>query len=161
MVKQTLKAIFPLRPPLPQYTETFDMKKVLTFTKQILGNNQALTHRLISFKCLLLLSLSSISRVSTLLNLGASVRWSQSENAVIPILKLEKQSTGWLQLLELQLYIVDISVKVFLPQRSELAPPHVWDYKRLRYKEEQIKRQQRMKTEERKRKARSYVFFDL
>ena len=89
LVKQTLKAIFRLRPPLPRYTETFDMKKVLTFTKQILGNNEALTHRLISFKCLLLLSISSISRVSTLSNLGASVQWSQGGNAVIPILKLE------------------------------------------------------------------------
>ena len=49
------------------------MKKVLTYVKQIFGNNEALTLRLISFKTLLLLSTTSISRVSTMSNLGDSV----------------------------------------------------------------------------------------
>ena len=57
------------------------------------------------------------------LNLRASVQWSQGGNAVIPILKLEKQSTGWLQLLELQLYIVDISVNNPNAVRGYLTVP--------------------------------------
>ena len=94
IVKQALKAIFRLCPPLPRYTETYDANKVLIYIKQILGKNELLTLRLLSFKCLFLLSITSISRVSTMSSLGASVKFGQGGTAVIPIIRLEKQSRG-------------------------------------------------------------------
>ena len=43
LVKQALKAIFRLRPLLPRYTETFDVKQVFVYIKQILGNDNLLS----------------------------------------------------------------------------------------------------------------------
>ena len=42
LIIKALKAAFRLRPPLPRYEETFDIKPVLTVTKQIFGNNELL-----------------------------------------------------------------------------------------------------------------------
>ena len=91
IVKQAVKAVFRLRPPLPKYKTTFNIKPVLTYVKQVLGNNNYLTLRLLSFKCLFLLSFSSISRVSTMARLGTQVE-EHVEHIIVPILSLEKQA---------------------------------------------------------------------
>ena len=91
LVTQTLKAIFRLRPPLPRYQTTYDINKVLTYVRQIFGNNELLTLRCLSYKCLFLLSLASISRIATLKSLGANVIFHQG-HVVIPIVSLEKQA---------------------------------------------------------------------
>ena len=93
IVKQAVKAVFRLRPPLPKYKTTFNIKPVLTYVKQVLGNNNYLTLRLLSFKCLFLLSFSSFSRVSTMARLGTQVE-EHVEHIIVPILSLEKQARG-------------------------------------------------------------------
>ena len=93
LVKQAVKSVFRLRPPLPKYKHTYDINKVLVYIRQILGNNKFLPLRLLSMKCLFLTCFSSISRVSTLSHLGAAVEEYQ-DHIIVPILVLEKQARG-------------------------------------------------------------------
>ena len=95
LVQRALKAVFRLRPPLPKFKATFKIKPVLTYTSQIFGNNDFLNLKYLSYKCLFLLSFTSISRISTLCGLGASVE-EYPEFAIVPLLKLEKQARGTL-----------------------------------------------------------------
>ena len=91
LVIQALKATFRLRPPLPKYRETFNIKPVLVYTKQIFGNNDLLSLKNLSFKCVFLTAFSTLSRVSTIRALGSSIKFHESY-CVVPLLTLEKQS---------------------------------------------------------------------
>ena len=93
IVSQAVRSAFRLRPPLPKYRTTFDIKPVFTFIKQILGNNDILTLKMLTFKCLYLLSFSSIARVSTLSILGANLE-EHRDHIIVPLLSLEKQAKG-------------------------------------------------------------------
>ena len=93
LVKQAVKAVFRLCPPLPKYTSTFDIRPVLVYVKQILGNNELLTLKLLSFKCLFLLSFHSLCRVDSLSKLGAQVEESEG-HLIVPLMSLEKQARG-------------------------------------------------------------------
>ena len=95
LVSKAVKSAFRLRPPLPKYKHTFDVKPVLVYIKQILGNNDILTLRMLTFKCLYLISLSSIARISTLSILSADVEEHQ-DHVVVPLLSLEKQARGYI-----------------------------------------------------------------
>ena len=93
LVKQACKAAFRLRPPLPKYQSTFDMKPVLQYVATVLGNNNLLTLKWLTFKTVFLIAFSSLSRVSTLSRLGSAVS-EYPEHIIIPILTLEKQARG-------------------------------------------------------------------
>ena len=93
LVSQSVKSVFRLRPPLPKYKHTFDVKPILLYIKQILGNNDILTLRMLTFKCLYLISFSSIARISTLSILGADIEEHQ-DHVVVPLLSLEKHAKG-------------------------------------------------------------------
>ena len=93
LVKKAVQAVFRLRPPLPKYKTTFDIGKVLTYVQQILGNNELLPIKLLSCKCLFLLSFYSISRMNSMSKLGSALEESQ-EHVVVPLLSLEKQARG-------------------------------------------------------------------
>ena len=100
LIKKAVQAVFRLRPPLPKYETTFDVNKVLTYIQQILGNNDLLPLKLLSYKCLFLLSFYSISRVSSLQKLGADVKESQ-DHLIVPLMSLEKQARGEIQFKQL------------------------------------------------------------
>ena len=67
-----MRAIFRLRPPLPKYKNTFDIKPVLDYFTY-LGDNEDLTLKQLTLKTHFLISFTSISRVSTCSRLGLAV----------------------------------------------------------------------------------------
>ena len=93
LVRQAVKAAFRLRPPLPKYSATFNIQPVLIFLRQILGNNNYLSIKLLSYKCLFLISFSSLARIDTLAKLGSQVT-EHANHIVIPLLAIEKQARG-------------------------------------------------------------------
>ena len=93
LVKKVVQACFRLRPPLPRYKTTYDVGIILKYVKIILGNNDYLSIKLLSCKCLFLLSFYSLSRVNTSSKLGTNFEEHQ-EHLVIPLLSLEKQARG-------------------------------------------------------------------
>ena len=70
LVSQAVKAVFRLRPPLPQYQSTFDIVPVLAYIQSLPTANLSL--QLLSFKALFLTIYSSISRVSSMARLAPS-----------------------------------------------------------------------------------------
>ena len=97
-VKQACKAVFRLRPPLPKYKTTFNMKPVLQYVVTILGNNHLLTLKWLTFKTIFLIAFSSLSRVSTISRLGSSIE-EYPDHLIVPILSLEKQARGIIAIL--------------------------------------------------------------
>ena len=93
LVVQAIRAVFRLRPPLPKYKDTFDIKPVLVMTKQIYGDNDLLNLKLLSYKCLFLTAFASLSRVSTLRSLGAAIEFRENF-CIVPLVSLKKQSRG-------------------------------------------------------------------
>ena len=72
LVSQAVKAVFRLRPPLPKYVATFDITKVFSYL-QSLPSNEKLSLKLLTVKCLFLLTTSIISRVSSIRSLGPTL----------------------------------------------------------------------------------------
>ena len=70
LVSQAVKAVFRLRPPLPQYQSTFDIVPVLAYIQSL--PTASLSLQLLSFKALFLTIYSSISRVSIMARLAPS-----------------------------------------------------------------------------------------
>merc|ERR1712082_203340 len=64
LVSQAVKAVFRLRPPLPQYKSTFDIVPVLAYIRSL--PTASISLQLISYKALFLAIYSSISRVSSM-----------------------------------------------------------------------------------------------
>ena len=93
LIKQVVRAVFRLRPPLPRYKVTFDIKPALTYMKQILGNNNILNVKLLSYKCLFLIAFHSFSRVSTICKLGSGIE-EHRNHLIVPLLSAEKQARG-------------------------------------------------------------------
>ena len=72
LVSMAVKSVFKQRPPLPKYKTTFDITVVLTYL-QSLPNNKDLSLKLLSYKALFLLTISSISRMSSAARLGSNL----------------------------------------------------------------------------------------
>ena len=72
LVGQAVKAVFRLRPPLPKYVATFDITRVFAYL-QSLPSNENLDLKLLTLKCLFLVTTSIISRVSSVRSLGPSL----------------------------------------------------------------------------------------
>ena len=89
LVSQAVKAVFRLRPPLPQYRATFDIVPVLAYVRSL--PTASIPLKLLSFKTLLLAIYASISRVSSMARLAPSLE--ETRDAVVLTLQsLEKQS---------------------------------------------------------------------
>ena len=69
LVCQSVRAVFRLRPPIPKYLETFDIVQVFDYLKS-LPPNPELSLKALSYKALFLLIASSLSRVSSVAQLG-------------------------------------------------------------------------------------------
>ena len=104
LIKQVVRAVFRLRPPLPRYKVTFDIKPALTYMKQILGNNNILNVKLLTYKCLFLIAFHSFSRVSTMSKLGSGIEEHQG-HIIVPLLSAEKQARGHTHYLILSKYL--------------------------------------------------------
>merc|ERR1712163_27745 len=71
LVCQAVKAVFRLRPPLPQYKSTFDIVPVLAYIRSL--PTASISLQLLSYKALFLTIYSSISRVSSMAGLAPSL----------------------------------------------------------------------------------------
>ena len=69
LVCQAVRAVFRLRPPIPKYIHTFDVVQVFDYVKK-LPQNSDLSLKLLTYKALFLLIVSSLSRVSSVAQLG-------------------------------------------------------------------------------------------
>ena len=65
LVCQVMKGIFQKKPPLPRYSATWDVPKVLIFIRS-LGDNESLSLKQLSEKLVVLLALTSADRGSEL-----------------------------------------------------------------------------------------------
>ena len=72
LVSMAVKSVFKQRPPLPKYKTTYDISVVFTYL-QSLPNNRDLSLKLLSYKALFLLTISSISRMSSAARLGSNL----------------------------------------------------------------------------------------
>ncbi len=66
MVTKLLKGVFHDRPPLPRYTSTWNVERVLTYLKKV-GTNQELSLKQLTWKTTMLLALTRPSRSHTLI----------------------------------------------------------------------------------------------
>lgn len=91
IVKRFMKGVFELKPPIPRYNFIWDVSVVLSF----LGNyfpNEDLSLKVLSYKCAMLLALSSMQRVQTLHVINVENIEFTNDFVFIPIYKLLKQS---------------------------------------------------------------------
>ena len=89
LVSQAVKAVFRLRPPLPQYKSTFDIVPVLNYIRSLPTATVSL--HLLSFKALFLTIYSSIYRVSSMARLAPNLEETR-DSTILHLLSLEKQS---------------------------------------------------------------------
>ena len=89
LVSQAVKAVFRLRPPLPQYQSTFDIVLVLAYVQSLPTTSIPL--KLLSFKTLFLTIYSSISRVSSMARMAPSLEETR-DSAILKLVSLEKQA---------------------------------------------------------------------
>ena len=92
IVKRFLKGVFELRPPIPRYHFIWDVQIVLDYLKY-LPPNLELSLRLLTYKLVMLLALTTQQRAQTL-HVISIIDIKFSDNmVVIPIRKLIKQSS--------------------------------------------------------------------
>ena len=72
LVKQAVRAVFRLRPPIPRYHSTFDISPVLDYVAS-LEPLSSLGLKLLTLKTFFLVTFCSLSRVSSVERLGAKV----------------------------------------------------------------------------------------
>ena len=89
-VRRVVKGTFNINPPMPRYTDIWDVDVVLRSLAKSHPPN-SLTDYELSVKCCTLLSILSLSRVSTVSALGPEFQLVDDE-VVLPIRKLEKNS---------------------------------------------------------------------
>ena len=76
LVNKAIRAAFRLRPPLPKYKKTFDMNPVLNFIAN-LGPLEELSLKMLTLKTFLLVTFTTISRVSSVARLRKEVQETQ------------------------------------------------------------------------------------
>ena len=89
LVSQALKAVFRLRPPLPQYKSAFDIVPVLAYIQSL--PTATISLQLLSYKALFLAIYSSISRVSSMARLAPSLEETR-DSVILHLVSLEKQA---------------------------------------------------------------------
>ena len=89
LVSWALKAVFRLRPPLPQYKSAFDIVPVLAHIRSL--PTASIPLQLLFYKALFLIIYSSIFRVSSMARLAPSLEETR-DSAVMKLVSLEKQS---------------------------------------------------------------------
>lgn len=90
-VKRFMKGVFELRPPVPRYKFIWDVSIVLNFLGEFFPND-TLSLKVLTFKCAMLLALSSMQRIQTLHAICVDDVNFTNDLVYIPIYKLLKQS---------------------------------------------------------------------
>lgn len=85
-----MRGVFKLRPPQPRYQSTWDVQPVLDWAKTLV--NTELNLKLLSIKCVMLLTLASGQRMQTIAALDLSHTFMHSDKVVFNIAKIIKTS---------------------------------------------------------------------
>ena len=94
LVKRVLAGIFNERPPVPRYTNTWDVNQVLTYI-QNLGENCNLTDKILTHKLAMLLALTTACRASEIQGLDLRYMIDKGTSIAFTICKLTKtRKTG-------------------------------------------------------------------
>ena len=91
LIVRCMKGIFNLRPPVPRYTFTWDVKKVLTFLSSLFPLT-TISLKMITLKLAALLALSTAQRAQTLVSLSITNLRLSSRNASFTVNSLQKTS---------------------------------------------------------------------
>ena len=86
-----MKGVFNDRPPLPQYTSTWNMQMVLSHIES-LGSNESLSVKQLSWKTAMLLALTHPSRSADLCQLDVKGKQYEPDGVVFLPTGLAKQS---------------------------------------------------------------------
>ena len=113
LVCRLVKGVFHARPPLPRYSQTWDVQKVLNYI-DTLGDNQTLSLKHLSWKVTMLLALSRPSRSADLSKLDISKRVYNPDGVCFYPSTLAKQSRSTSQITNFFF--------PFLPGGSRLCP---------------------------------------
>ena len=89
LVQRLVKGVFHARPPLPRYTEVWDVGLVITFIRD-LGTNSSLTRRQLTLKVTALLSILTVQRVSSITNLSYKETHVEKDRVVLVPTSLAK-----------------------------------------------------------------------
>ena len=89
IIKQFMAGAFNMKPPQPRYNDTWDVDKVLDYIRS-LGDNGALTDKMLSLKVTMLLALTNASRAHELKNLNPLLMRDFGDKIVWPISALTK-----------------------------------------------------------------------
>ena len=97
LICRLVKGVFQSRPPLPRYTHTWDVQKVLNYL-DTLGDNQMLSLKHLTWKVTMLLALSRPSRSADLSKLDISKRVYKPDGVCFYPSALAKQSRSTSQI---------------------------------------------------------------
>ncbi|XP_065904039.1 uncharacterized protein [Dysidea avara] len=97
LICRLVKGVFQSRPPLPRYTQTWDVQKVLNYLDS-LGDNQLLSLKHLTWKVTMLLALSRPSRSADLSKLDISKRVYKPDGVCFYPNTLAKQSRSTSQI---------------------------------------------------------------
>lgn len=90
LIKRFMKGVFELKPPVPRYKFIWDVNIVLNFLSNYYPNEN-LSLSVITYKCAMLLALSSLQRVQTLAAININDIYFCNKSVLIPIKKKLKQ----------------------------------------------------------------------
>jgi hypothetical protein len=126
-VKQFLTGVFNMRPPLPKYSETWDVKIVLDYMKAM-GENEQMTDKDLTQKLVMLLSLTNAARAHEVQNLSLVHMEDYGNKIVIHIPNLTKtKRPGKAQIsMTLQVYPDDKQLDVVECLRTYLMRTKSW-----------------------------------
>ena len=91
LVTKLLKGVYHDRPPLPRYTSTWSVERVLSYLKA-LGHNASISRKHLTWKTTMLLALTRPSRAADLSNLDIKGRQYRPEGVAFLPCTLAKQS---------------------------------------------------------------------
>lgn len=89
LVKRALAGVFNEKPPMPKYTDTWDVGQVLAYIKQ-LGKNTDLTDKVLTHKLTMLLALTTANRASELHGFNLEFMKDEGDSIEFVIHKLTK-----------------------------------------------------------------------
>ena len=89
LVKRTLAGVFNEKPPMPKYTDTWDVGIVLAYIKQ-LGRNSELTDKVLTHKLTMLLALTTANRASEIHGFNLEFMKDEGDSIEFVVHKLTK-----------------------------------------------------------------------
>ena len=88
-IMEFMRGVFNRRPPIPKYTDTWNVDIVLQYIRQ-LGNSQDLSDKLLTLKTTMLLGLTNAGRAQEIQSLNPNLMQDYGNRLVFPIARLTK-----------------------------------------------------------------------